>query len=185
MIYVLGRLTEPRSLAEFKVDSCLFQCPRTKAKRYKQTIESVNYGELHKLRERFEAPNCLDQFYSPTPLTSDLQCFRCAPVTDRDWMKTEPKLPYREPRAPVLSVPAWTDLTEEEARAHVLSGGSLCVSGQAGTGKSHFLMSVLRELEQSGKKTARCAKTHAASARIDGRTLDSFMRNTVRRAMSP
>ena len=98
-------------------------------------------------------------------------------------MNTEPKLPRREPRAPSLSAPVWTDLTEDEARAHLLGGGSLCVSGQAGTGKSHFLISVLRELEQSGKKTARTAKTHAASARIDGHTLDSWTRRSVMKGL--
>ena len=53
------------------------------------------------------------------------------------------------------------------------------MSGQAGTGKSHFITNALRELEQDGKTVARTAKTHAASALIDGRTLDSFMRNAV------
>ena len=75
-------------------------------------------------------------------------------MEEKDWTKTEPKLPCREPRAPVLSAPIWTELSEEEALAHILGFGSLCVSGQAGTGKSHFLMSALRELEQSGKKVA-------------------------------
>ena len=94
-------------------------------------------------------------------------------------MKTEPKLPMREPRAPVISSPVWTDLSEDEARAHILGGGSLWVSGQAGTGKSHFLLSAHRDLQKSGKKVARTAKTHAASARIDGHTLDSWTRRSV------
>ena len=93
-------------------------------------------------------------------------------------------MPCREPRAPLVASLVWTNLTENEARTHILRGGSLCVSGQAGTGKSHFLMSTMRELEQSGKRVARAAKTHAASARIDGHTLDSWTRRSVQKAMS-
>ena len=49
MIYVLGHLTKPRCLAEFKTDSCLFEAPPTKAARYASTlqaIKSVSYTHL-------------------------------------------------------------------------------------------------------------------------------------------
>ena len=83
-------------------------------------------------------------------------------------MKTAPQLPCRESYPPVLSLPNWTDLTEDAALQHILGGGSICVSGQAGTGKSHFIMNALRELEQNGRRVVRTAKTHAASALING-----------------
>ena len=81
----------------------------------------------------------------------------------------------------MLSPQTWTDLTEDAALQHILGGGSICVSGQAGTGKSHFITNALRELEVCGRKVARTAKTHAASALINGRTLDSFMRSSVQK----
>ena len=96
-------------------------------------------------------------------------------------MKTAPQLPCREPYPPMLSPQTWTDLAEDVALQHILAGGSICVNGKAGAGKNHFITNALRELEVGGRKVARTAKTHAASALINGRTLDSFMRSSVQK----
>ena len=69
----------------------------------------------------------------------------------------------------------WIDLSEEDALAHVRNGGPLLVLGAPGTGKSTFLQKATAELSP----LAKVSKTWVASSRINGVTLDSFVRRYV------
>ena len=67
---------------------------------------------------------------------------------------------------------AFEDVDEAEALVRLLRGESLYLEGHAGTGKSTFLRRVREALEAQGKTVYCAAKTHVASANVDGRTLD-------------
>jgi hypothetical protein len=104
--------------------------------------------------------------------------FREGPVAPKDLMKSRGKMPQRE-ATPPEETPAWRELTEEEARAHVLAGGSLAIEGVAGTGKSHFVGSLAKELADDGRTMSAISKTHCASSRIGGVTADHFARSKI------
>ncbi len=57
----------------------------------------------------------------------------------------------------------------------MLEGGSLFVSGIAGTGKSFFCNSIVARLRHRSVKVDCVAKTHTASSRIGGCTLDHWV----------
>ena len=104
--------------------------------------------------------------------------WRQAPAQASDLMRTRPKMPARDGWCAGWST-CWVDLTEEQAREHVLEGGSLYVEGIAGSGKSHFVASLAKALADSGRSLARVSKTHCASARIGGVTADHWVRRHV------
>ena len=105
--------------------------------------------------------------------------FRQGPVAPRDLMKSRGKMPRREEAEGPRPLPQWTELSEEEARAHVLAGGSIAIEGCAGTGKSTWVACLAKALADSGKTMSRISKTHCASSRIGGVTADHFARSKI------
>ena len=81
-------------------------------------------------------------------------------------LKGSYKLPVRDDPPPQLSEP-WRVLTETEAEAHVLAGGSLLIEALAGCGKSTFLRKVTTKLREMGKKVQMTALTHVAVANLE------------------
>ena len=99
-------------------------------------------------------------------------------------MRTRPDLPSREPwevHSPVLE---WTDLSPEDAHAHIMGGASLLLEGPAGSGKSHWARACLQELSKS-KSCVLLAKTHVAAnnmsapPKLIGQTCDSWTRRHI------
>jgi hypothetical protein len=74
----------------------------------------------------------------------------------------------------------WRDLDAVAAAAHVQGGGSLLVTGLAGTGKSTWIRAQVAALEASGKKVVVLAKTHNAAMVAGGGTADHFVWRNVR-----
>ena len=140
-IYVLQKLGVPRrSICEFKTDSIAFLPQKRQRERIKRAIADVRYCDLHSLREDFEPAGKRqrkldDNGVNLLPIASDECVYRCLDMTDDDKMKTRPELPNRESFPVTAPVLEWTDLSPEDARLHVLSGGSLLLEGAAGVGK--------------------------------------------------
>ena len=76
-------------------------------------------------------------------------------------MSMDPQLPQLAAPPPELVQKTWRDLSEEEAEARVLDGGSLLLLGIASVGKTHFLRGVVERLRAAGKSVAVVSKTHA------------------------
>ena len=80
-------------------------------------------------------------------------------------------------------VPAWRDMSEEEAKTAVLERNeSLLVIGPPGSGKSYFTRELVKELRKRGNQVDVIAKTHAAVANFGegAQTADHFVRQRVR-----
>jgi hypothetical protein len=94
---------------------------------------------------------------------------------EKDRMKSNGARPTR---IQVLSPPElkiYTTLPAMRAEELMLEGGSLFVSGIAGTGKSFFCTGIVERLRHKGVKVDCVAKTHTASSRIGGCTLDHWV----------
>lgn len=74
----------------------------------------------------------------------------------------------------------WVGFDVQSAKELVRAGGSLCVLGLAGTGKSHIIREMVSELKSSNKKVVIIAKTHNAAMVAGGDTADHFMWRHVR-----
>ena len=95
-------------------------------------------------------------------------------------MKSRGAMPQREEPVSPAPLPQWTELSEEEARAHVLAGGNIAVEGCAGCGKSTWVAGLYKELvEDGGKTVSAISKTHCASRRIGCVTADHFARSKI------
>ena len=132
------------------------------------TVYEVKTDSILFSAAELEATTSFPRHYTGEPV------FREGPVTPQDLMKSRGKMPQREAHAPV-EPPAWRELTEEEAREHVLAGGSLAIEGVAGVGKSHFVGSLAKGLAD----VSAISKTHCASSRIGGVTADHFARSKI------
>ncbi len=89
---------------------------------------------------------------------------------------------------------SWEDLDEAAAHEAALAGESLLVTGQPGTGKSHWVARLCAELEKSGKRVSIIAKTHASVANMQAhllsagstlrsQTADHFVHSCVKRGV--
>jgi hypothetical protein len=61
----------------------------------------------------------------------------------------------------------------------VLDGGSLYARGIAGTGKTHYIQTIVEQLRGQGKRVEIISKTHTASRRAGGKTADHWVRKHV------
>ena len=188
-IWILEKLGVPRrSLGEFKTDSIAFTPQKRQRDRIKKEIADLRYCDLHSLRDRLEpAPKRQrrldDNGVDLVPIASDEPVYRINDMQESDKMRTRPELPSRQPwdvSAPVLE---WTELSPEDARAHVMGGGSLLLEGAAGSGKSFFARGCLEELRKS-KPCVLLSKTHVAAQNMSapelvGQTCDGWTRRHV------
>ena len=170
MLYCLQK--QKAIIYEIKTDSVLY-----KLKKKADVLQSLTFKDL-KVRERFEANNCLNQHYDPLIPDSDLPVYRVAGACERDLLKMDPKMPTRNQ---ALSLPAmvWNDLTPEDAERCVIQGGNLLVQGIAGTGKSYLCLKLVEKLRSIKKRVDIIAKTHTASARVYGCTADHYVRRSI------
>jgi hypothetical protein len=81
----------------------------------------------------------------------------------------------------------FTELQAEAAEAHVLAGGSLAVTGYAGTGKSYWCRQLVEKLREAGKVVHIIAKTHASCQNfgLGAVTADHWVRKFARRGSCP
>jgi len=167
-IWILERLGVPRaSLGEFKTDSVAFKPSRRKLKKIREEIADVRYCDLHSLRDSYGVPVAkgqqrLTDVVSCLPTHSGEIVYRCGEMEERDRMKTRPELPRREPWTVTLAPQTWTELSPEEARAHILAGNSCLITGPAGSGKSTLVAHIIKEL-RAERPVALISKTHVAS----------------------
>ena len=91
-------------------------------------------------------------------------------------MKTRPELPKRDPWTVTLTPQTWTELSPEEARAHILAGNSCLVTGPAGSGKSTLVANIIKEL-RAERPVALISKTHVASQNMQS-ALESAVRGS-------
>jgi hypothetical protein len=114
--------------------------------------------------------------YLGKPL-SEIDGVRCLVTSDRR-LKGQRKLPTRVNPPPQPTRP-WRELSsEEEAAAHVLAGGSLCIEALAGCGKSTLLRRMASELRAQGKRVMMTAVTHVATANLEDPEAQTLSRLT-------
>ena len=96
MLYCLQK--QKATIYEIKTDSVLY-----KLKKKADVLQTLTFKDL-KVRERFEAKNCLNQHYDPLIPDSDWPVYRVAEACERDLLKMDPKMPTRNQ---ALSLPQW------------------------------------------------------------------------------
>lgn len=89
-----------------------------------------------------------------------------------------PTVPATPAVPPVQTVPPvpLAPLTDEQQRAFdlYLQGGSFCLTGPGGTGKSHLIKHIKEHCQSTGKKYAITALTGVAASLIGGQTLHAW-----------
>jgi hypothetical protein len=113
-----------------------------------------------------------------TPHPSHEFVFRCDAAEERDRMISDPGLPERKAERPETDM-AWRDLSEVEAEEAVLRGESLLLLGIAGVGKTHRAHGIVERLLCAGKRVDVISKTHTASMRAGGVTVDHWVRRHI------
>ena len=169
--------TPPHKVLELKVDSVLFQPPAKRRKLVHETLASLTYADLPKLRDRFVP--ALWRRSAPLLGGSGEAVYRV----------TEGKATLGCDELPVISSPApegreWRTFgatggcAEEEALDAVRRGDSMCCLGAPGTGKSHFIKTALALLEGAPGGCAEVcvvSPTHVTARQIGGDTLQHFI----------
>jgi len=190
-VYSIMRL--PCPLLHLVVDGFIFERPRKGASydKIKELIESLTVGCLPRLEERIRAalsqPDPKQKRLKTCDLfpirgrESDAKLFRVVTPQARQHLRGPHQIAKVHQNCPVrYERPVWNDLGPEEARAHVRAGGSLCVVGLAGVGKSHLIREMVKELEEQGNTVVVIAKTHNAAQVAGGDTADHFAWRHIR-----
>jgi hypothetical protein len=183
----------PRNLLHLVVDGFIFEKPRknTSADKIREVTDALTIGSFPRLEERIRTS--LDQAdpkhkrFKTTDLfpirgyDSESKAFRVVTPQARQHLRGPHSIGKVSRSWPVnYRRPIWNDMEAEAAKEHVRSGGSLCVLGLAGVGKSHLIREMVEELETLGKKVVIVAKTHNAAQVAGGDTVDSFVWRHVR-----
>jgi hypothetical protein len=173
MIYVLQK--QRATIHEIKTDSCLYR----PLKRARPCLETLAYKDL-RVRDIFEpaGQRRLDEAHRLTIHGSEQYVYRVAPAVEKDLMRMVPQMPERSVSIQILPR-IWKDLNEEDATQAVYHGGSLLVNGIAGTGKTHFMKTLVARLRTDGKRVDCISKTHTASERMGGVTADHYVRRHI------
>jgi len=183
----------PCNLLHLVVDGFIFEKPRknTSADKIREVIDALTIGSFPRLEERIRTSLAqadpkqkrlkTTDLYPISGHDSEAKAYRVVTPQARQHLRGPHsiekvfrswQIDYKRPQ--------WNDLETEAAKEHVRSGGSLCVLGLAGVGKSHLIREMVEELEVSGKKVVIVAKTHNAAQVAGGDTVDSFVWRHVR-----
>ena len=178
---VIYELQQSRAVIyEFKTDSVMYKA----LKRTRPRIETLAFRDLDTLRgeegpqKKLKTVWYPDSVFLMTACPSDDKVFRVQAVKEKDLMKSNPKLPERR-WALSLPLRVWTKLEQDEGERRVLEGGSLLVTGIAGTGKTTYVQGIVERLRADGKVVDIISKTHTASKRAGGVTADHWVRRYV------
>jgi hypothetical protein len=190
-VYRIARL--PCELVNLTLDGFIFRRPRksTTAEKIKSLVESLSIGDLPRLEDKVR-----DRLLQPEPKqkrlkTTDLfpisgreasdQVFRVLTPQARQHLRGEHRI-ENVTKNHVIHEPTrcWADLDTAAAEKHVRSGGSLLVTGLAGTGKSTWIRAQIAALKADGKTVVVIAKTHNAAMVAGGDTADHFVWRHVR-----
>ncbi len=180
---VIHELQQSRAVIyEFKTDSVLYK----PLKRTGTRLATLAFRDLDTLRETYEprAQKRLRPMWFPeqeflmTACPSDEKVYRVQVAKEGDPLKSNPGLPERAWDL-LLPARAWALLDPEEGERRVLDGGSLLVTGIAGTGKTTYVRGIVERLRTDKKVVDIISKTHTASRWAGGVTADHWVRRHV------
>ncbi len=190
-VYTINRM--PCPLLNLVVDGFIFEKPRKSvtADKLKELLESITVECLPRLeahvRGMLSQPDPKQkrlktaELYPISGTASDARVFRVVVPEARQHLRGPHTLEKVSRDWPMqYKGPEWTPLEVDAAKEHVREGGSLCVTGLAGTGKSHIIREMVAELKSAGKKVVIIAKTHNAAMVAGGDTADHFIWRHVR-----
>jgi hypothetical protein len=182
-VYRICRL--PCELVNLTVDGCIFRKPRkdATASKVKSLVESLTIGCLPRMEERVR--NLLQQaepkqkrlkttdLYPVSGRDASDRVFRVVTPQARQHLRGEHSM-HNVMKNHVVHEPArcWADLDAAAAESHVRSGGSVLVTGFAGTGKSTWIRSQIEALKADDRTVVVIAKTHNAAMVAGGDTAD-------------
>ena len=185
--FCLEKLGVPcKSIVDVKTDSLvLCDLSRKVAHLLDAKITHISFQDLPSLKRKFEG---CDQGQTQLDSLCDLKQVNEAELVFKTSKPGRLRLgDYKEPHREATS-PApralWAQLSEEEAREHVIAGGSLLVEGWPGTGKTHSVREWVKAL---GKRVFVIAKTHQQCANWGPEciTADHFTRKYVANGCCP
>jgi Cdc6-like AAA superfamily ATPase len=141
----------PRNVLCFKTDSVQVQ-PARKRKQHLLALGDTTFRQLKRPKTGLVT--------GVTSIDSDERVYRA--TLEHKPLRGDYKLPVRTGSEVSVLEERWTDMSVEEAHAHVMGGGSLALYGLPGTGKSTLIKAWVEELRAAQKKVCCVAKTHCA-----------------------
>ena len=161
--------TPQRDICTFKTDSIGFYC-RRKRKAECLSIASTTFKSL-------AAPKGAFQLCGVTS-TESMECVyrveeKMAPL------KTKWSFPTIRATPPRVEPYTWTTHQPDTALSHVLDGGSLCITGHAGSGKTYLTNQLVEALREKGERVVCLAKTHVACSLLGGETVNRFVHKHI------
>ena len=186
MRFIIESLGIPtKCIVDVKTDAVnLAGFARKVRRKLEDEVEAITFADLPELRRRYgglgRGQSFLDGAGGMAGRRGD-----AAPVFR---FSTTPKRlqgVYAEPARttpPPGPLEPWRDMADAEAAAHVLEGGSLCVLGAPGTGKTYWVRELVKQLRAAGRRVDVISKTHSACKNFGEGcvTADHWVRKTIR-----
>ena len=172
-------------------------------KKIEKDLTSITYGDLPRLREKYEGPELRKLVKGQKNLHGD-RCRWIEPAstsTTRVYRVEEVEeatmpggtLTFKEASRPIIEPLTWTILSEGEdassrggdfyndvIRPHIIEQGrSAFISGPPGVGKSWVLLKLKKDLEEKGENVKVISLTHVAARNVFGKTAHSFVHRFV------
>ena len=173
----------PERLLAIQVDCLVFQPPRKAARKVCEELEDMQYNELHLATRR-----PLTRYAGPLqdPIKSKEKVYQLKQLDEP--LKVGGQLTREDgirPEVPTLLweihvEPATGEDFAEQVIQHVLGGGSCCVTGPPGCGKSHLLAQLRDRLKEAGETVEVLAPTNAAARIVGGCTVHNFLTRAAR-----
>ena len=160
--YVISRLSCPCAVLDVKTDAFQLQVAPKHLNRVLSAVADIKFSDLHTLTQRKQRP--LHDACEMQPRPGEGRVYRFSPEGRR--LQGVYRPPIKDAETPTCPQ-GWVELTEAEARARILAGGSLMVEGLPGTGKSYAIAQVCAELERLGRRLCVICKTHAQVANFN------------------
>jgi len=200
-LYVIRHHCHPlrNQILSIQVDGIYYQPGKRAAKKIENDLSSITYGDLPRLREKYEGPELHKLVKGQRNLhgdrcrwpqsasTSTTRVYRVEEVEEA----TMPggTLAFQEAARPIIEPLTWTILVEqpdsedfynETIREHVVQQGrSAFISGPPGVGKSWVLKKLKEDLEAKGEKVKVISLTHVAARNVFGKTAHSFVHRFI------
>ena len=186
------RFCQPSRLLCLRVDELIVDIPRRDREKFEACVRAATYADAHTVLPRGRVARYQQPGATSEPVFKPVQALKEVPWTGAELKDPEA---FRE-EAPALQAAQaleWRTIREPEEGPdgfvqreivpHVVRGGSCCVLGKAGCGKTEALKAVEAALKGAGLTCAKICLTHVGTRNLGegGETAHHFAMHRIMR----